>query len=115
MRDPVASPWIGTPCKADGDCSFSHEGESGFCFLDESQKNEFCSLPCEGYCPDMSGRSKTFCITLASVSGGGCVSRPQTENGNRLAVPGTSARQADRYVGSSGAPTDTATVCLPAL
>ena len=115
MREPAASPWVGTPCKAAEDCSFSHGGESGFCFLDESQDQGFCSLPCEGYCPDMSGRAKTFCTTLASVSGGGCVSRSQTENGHCSAIPGTSAQQADRYVGSSGAPADTATVCLPTL
>ncbi len=113
MRDPAQSPWIGTPCKADADCTFSYEGESGFCFLDASGAQGFCSLPCEGYCPDMSGRAKTFCTTLTSVSGGGCVSRSQPENGNCAAIPGTSAQQAERHVGASGAAADTAIVCLP--
>jgi hypothetical protein len=115
MQAPSASPWVGTSCETDGDCAFSHAGQSGFCFLDTAGQEEkgFCSLPCEGYCPDLAGRAKTFCTLLAPPSVGGCVSRAQTENGNCSTVPGTSPQQARRYVGSSGAPADSAAVCLP--
>lgn len=115
MQAPPESPWVGTICETDGDCSFSYQGQSGFCFLDATGQEEkgFCSLPCEGYCPDLAGRAKTFCTQVRTLSPGSCVSRAQTENGNCATVPGTSPQQAQRYVGSSGAPTDSALVCLP--
>jgi hypothetical protein len=103
----------GDPCKADAECSFAHEGESAFCFVFPDDERGFCSLPCEGYCPDQTGRATSFSTILPGTPSGGCVARSESENGYCAAIPGTSAQQANRYLGSSGAPTDSTTVCLP--
>jgi hypothetical protein len=41
------------------------------------------------------------------------VARSEWENGHCSEIPGTEEVEMDRFVGSSGAPQTTATVCLP--
>lgn len=70
-----ASPWIGSPCQTDADCSF----DGGECIL-ESQGYPCgtCSLPCADLCPDLDGTPETFCpsgVDIGLDPGGHCLSR----------------------------------------
>jgi len=107
--------WIGAPCDEDSDCDFSASGEVGFCFTyDETAGTAgFCSLVCEGYCPDRSGHARTFCVDSPDSSGGMCAAKSESENDDCGDLPGTSPQETARYVGSSGASQSSAVVCLP--
>lgn len=105
------SPWIGTPCSSDSDCGFSANGATGFCH--EFGGDGFCSLSCEGLCPDRRGEAYTFCTPSASMSTGLCASYAATQNQWCGGIPGTEAREVSRYVGSSSLSARRRTVCLP--
>ena len=107
----VLEPWIGTPCETDADCSFAASGETGTCYTFAG--GGFCTLRCEGYCPDRSGYAHTFCVQTTDPSEGMCVAKSEAENDSCGDVEGTSAQTAERYVGSSGASSTSAEVCLP--
>ncbi len=103
----TARPFIGDACGCDADCAFHTARGQGFC-----HDAGFCTVGCEGPCPDLSGRAGTFCV--ADGQGGGmCVPKSEQSNGNCADVPGTRDLDADRYVGASGASESTAEVCLP--
>ncbi|MBM4397381.1 MAG: hypothetical protein FJ087_17055 [Deltaproteobacteria bacterium] len=115
LDDPrLGDPWVGRPCTDHAECDFAADGSQGFCFVFDAagEKRGFCSLPCEGYCPDLAGTAPTFCASQDGHSGF-CTPRAHELNGHCAAIPGTAAVEADRYIGSSGAPAITATVCLP--
>jgi hypothetical protein len=105
------SPWIGSACKSDGDCGFSSSGRAGSCFGAGVATSGFCSLGCEGYCPDQAGYVSTFCVTTAAGDAGMCVVKASASNHDCADVPGTQPYAMDRYVGASSAPAATATVC----
>ena len=113
---PPPDVWVGTPCLQDAACSFSYGTVHGYChtFLDGTTGEErgFCSLACNGYCPDRPGFATTFCTEL-SEGVGGCVSRSVTENRSCELIPGTAAASRDRFIGTSTASPATATVCFP--
>ncbi len=107
--------WIGKPCLRDDECGFSHNENFGFCydFLDvaTSTSRGFCSLVCEGFCPDKAGAATTFCME-ADVGGIGiCTAKSESTNAFCADVPGTIPTEVDRYIGTSTAPAGTATVC----
>lgn len=106
------SAWVGTPCKTDAECKFSASGKNGACLAFDDGTG-FCSLPCEGFCPDQSDAAPTFCTSLDDGATGQCVSKAADVNGNCSKIPGTAAVSADRFIGSSTATASTATVCLP--
>lgn len=102
-------PWIGTPCNDQGDCVFT-SGDAGYCHTFDTSEGPrgFCTLACEGYCPDQPGYATTFC-----VAPGMCVAQSEAENQFCAGIPGTSAQEAQRFVGSSGASSNSSLVCLP--
>jgi len=112
------SPWVGQPCADDGACAFSSLGEDGACWMWGADGDEsaapygFCTLDCEGYCPDRSGYAGTFCVSLLPGAGT-CVAKAASENGQCSGIPGTIAKAMPRWVGQSGTPAATATVCVP--
>ncbi len=110
---PQETPFIGSSCGDDTECDFSASGEDGFCTTYDG--GGFCSLGCEGYCPDRYGAAPTFCVAFDGPNGvsGGCVSKASAENGYCGDLPGTTPTSVDRYVGSSGVSNATAEVCLP--
>ncbi len=111
---PSRGPWVGDPCTEDADCDFAAAGTTGFCFgAGDGGAEGFCSLSCEGYCPDRDGTAPTFCIAAPTPGEGICVPRAHPLNESCAAVPGTMARETDRFVGSSGATRDRALVCAP--
>lgn len=103
-RAPRLTPaFVGDACSRDEDCDFAADARC--------HDAGFCTVPCEGYCPDRAGRAPTFCVT--DGDGGACVSRSSTANHACADVPGTAPAMADRHVGDSGAAPAQAEVCLP--
>ena len=114
---PQRSTWVGDPCEANEDCNFTSGDVPGFCYTyqdtDAGVVDGFCSLPCEGYCPDLDGAAPTFCVESADPSTGMCVSRAWPSNESCAKIPGSAATDADRFVGNSSASAKTSLVCLP--
>lgn len=115
LDDPrLGDPWVGRPCSDHAECDFAADGSDGFCLVWDAagERAGYCSLPCEGYCPDLPGHSPTFCAAQDEQTGF-CAPRAGDGNGDCAAIPGTVRAEAERFVGGSSAPAVTATVCLP--
>lgn len=99
----VPTQWIGEPCEDDAVC-LSAGGAQGECL------SGWCTLPCEGYCPDRPGAPLSFCVPGATlgVAGGRCFPRA-----SGACAQGTRPLLSERYLGVSGAPATEAEVCLP--
>jgi peptidoglycan/xylan/chitin deacetylase (PgdA/CDA1 family) len=111
---PKPSAWVGTPCTADAQCDFSASGEQGYCLTYDDPVKGFCTLSCNGYCPDKSGTAPTFCTSLDGGETGQCVSKSHDLNHECADLAGTTAQTVDRFVGISTASAGTALVCVPA-
>jgi hypothetical protein len=99
--------WIGSVCDADADCAFAVDGVPARCAT--SNGGGYCTVACEGYCADKEGAAGTFCGR--TQSGGTCMAKAAEENAGCAEIDGTTAKQVERFVGSSGAPAKVATVC----
>jgi peptidoglycan/xylan/chitin deacetylase (PgdA/CDA1 family) len=109
---PEAQPFVGTTCTSDDDCNFSNGGDQGWCVQwDESPG--FCTLACEGYCPDRYGHAGTFCAQALEFESGICLSKSEAANNYCGDVEGTDPIDVARYIGSSSARDGEASVCLP--
>ncbi len=102
-----AAGFIGSACKSNADCNFSANGAAGSCYA-----GAVCTVPCNGSCPDQEGHAPTFCVSLDGATGS-CVAKSSPQNGYCAALPGTSAKDMPRFVGTSAAAKTTATVCVP--
>ena len=106
--------FIGDPCSCEQDCAFWNAGVQGFC-----HPAGFCSLPCEGTCPDASGKASTFCIedtnsmSIDLAFGGICVSKAEEVNGHCADLPETLDQSQPRFVGTSSSSQKDALVCVP--
>lgn len=109
--------FVGDACMGPDDpvCGFADGADEGFCheFDVVGETFGFCSLDCEGTCPDKSGWPGTFCASLDGGTSGQCVIKADVGNGNCLDIPGTQPAETDRFVGGSSASPSTATVCVP--
>ena len=107
--DPLSLPFVGDGCGENEDCGEQIEGKAAFCL------SGFCTIDCEGYCPDRAGRAPTFCAPDPTENGtrGVCVSKSTAGNSHCGDVPGSVEDDSERFVGGSNAPQSTATVCLP--
>ncbi len=114
---PPRQTWVGDPCEDHSECDFLSGDVPGFCFTYQtSDTNElfgFCSLPCDGYCPDLDGTAPTFCAESPTPSEGICVSKAYPQNESCATIPGSQARDEDRFILESGATPSTALVCVP--
>ncbi len=109
--EPVAEPtWVGSACSDDADCTFENRGTPGQCF--RSGDSGFCTLPCEGFCPDREGFATTFCIG-SDFGSGMCATTPNPLNTFCDAVPGTRAQVEERFIGDSSARASSREVCAP--
>lgn len=109
------SPWIGTPCQVDGDCGFTGSGQQGFChdFVDvDGASRGFCTIMCDGYCPDRDGRATTFCVE-GEPGLGLCAAKAEQINKFCESIPGTVETERTRHIGDSSASASQATVCVP--
>lgn len=107
----AAEPFVGDPCTSDAQCGFSVWDQAGRCHA-----AGFCTLACEGFCPDKSGKAPTFCVQdpfQTAAPAGICVPQAVSQNGHCADLPGTLDASADRYVGSSSAQAKSAEVCMP--
>ncbi|MDX1748550.1 MAG: hypothetical protein R3324_21670, partial [Halobacteriales archaeon] len=88
----------------------------GFCFNFEDAAGEprgFCTVTCQGYCPESPGEASTFCIPSDNPEIGICASKSEEANGFCELIPGTSPTESDRFLGTDGAAAASATVCAP--
>lgn len=117
LSDPsLSDPFVGTPCDSDDDCLFDAGGEAGLCHRFQTAQGTaagFCTLPCEGPCPDLAGHASTFCTSLDSGFSGSCVSQASAANSQCASLPGTTAQSRSRFVGTTGASVRDALVCVP--
>ncbi|HNZ22381.1 MAG TPA: polysaccharide deacetylase family protein [Polyangiaceae bacterium] len=109
-KKPASSPFIGSACEDHDDCNFTAVNEAGFCQTYEG--GGFCSISCNGTCPDKAGMAPTFCVSLDGNSGQ-CVAKSSAANGYCADLPGTTAKPMSRFIGTSSAPASTADVCVP--
>jgi hypothetical protein len=105
------TPWIGSPCAGDGDCSY----DGGFCVL-ESQGFPCgtCSQSCDSLCPDVEGAPETFCVDGSDVgldAAGYCLSKcdPGIIDNGEGCRDGYGCAGLDRFNDSS----TSAGVCVP--
>jgi hypothetical protein len=99
--------WIGSECDSDDECGFRANGADATCL--RSGDHGYCTVPCAGYCDDKAGMAPTFCGK--SGDAGVCMSKADALNDGCADIEGTSVKQVERYVGSSGAAARVASVC----
>jgi hypothetical protein len=112
----LTPPFVGHSCDGDGACEFSASGQDGSCYLYDDgvgDQQGFCTVGCEGYCPDRPGDAPTFCTSLDGGQTGQCVSKSAPENSYCGDLLGTHATEVSRFIGTSTAAPSTATVCIP--
>ncbi len=106
---PPPQKFIGDACTTNAQCAFTANGQQGRC-----SSAGFCTISCQGSCPDLSGKAPTFCIADAASTGAGlCVSKAHALNNNCALLPNTTRRDADRFLGTSNAAPARANVCAP--
>ena len=109
--------FVGTDCGADPDvCDFGVDGQAAECLdwfnADTSTLSGYCSVSCEGLCPDQPGQAGTFCADFTSDPGM-CAITPDASNGFCDDVEGTLLQVVPRFVGNSGAAAVWKGVCAP--
>jgi hypothetical protein len=101
-------PFVGTACHKDATCAFSASTGPATCLT--SNGNGFCTLACEGYCPDQDGASRTFCVDTGDGKGR-CMAKTGPENHDCADIPGTHNAMRSRFIGKSTAKAAQASVC----
>lgn len=109
--------FVGDACGEDAECNFASASAAAMCHRFSPEGADFetgmCTLPCEGTCPDMAGKSPTFCVSLDGGATGRCVAKAHEVNAECAAILGTTATMADRFIGQSSARPASALVCMP--
>lgn len=112
---PSGDPWVGTPCTEHDTCDFDSNGTLGECTAWHDAEVDdlfgYCTLSCEGFCPDKSGHASTFCVDNG-LGFGHCVATASAQNDDCSLIRGTEPRVMERFIGSSGASPSVQTVCL---
>ncbi len=113
--------WVGDACARDAECGFIADGVRARCFLEHAPADGlgFCTLDCQGFCPDRDGRTPTFCAPVRSLGGAGdrgaCAEQSHAANRHCAARPGMRELGVRRHVGRSRAASREAVVCAPEL
>ena len=101
--------FIGDPCACELDCAFWVSGQLGSC-----HEAGFCTIPCAGGCPDLSGEAPTFCVEDPYAPGSGvCMAQAHDENGHCADLPNTLDVKRPRFIGDSNSLEREALVCAP--
>ena len=105
-RVDVPSPWLGSECQVDTDCSFA----GGLCHHNAYSERGFCTARCTKYCSDQPGVPQSFCIADPDAAGKGmCVLKETSIN--------LGCRPYDHFEPQPRArlnqPSVTASVCVP--
>jgi peptidoglycan/xylan/chitin deacetylase (PgdA/CDA1 family) len=110
-QTPSPQKFIGDACTTSAQCAFTANGQQGRC-----NAAGFCTITCQGSCPDAAGKAPTFCIAdagAADAAVGLCVSKAHALNNSCASLPNTVRRDADRFLGTSTAVPARANVCAP--
>ncbi len=107
---PAPARFVGDVCTTNAQCAFTAAGKAGRC-----HPRGFCTISCEGSCPDLSGKAPTFCVADPSsqIAAGICASKPATVNQQCALLPGTTKKLQQRFLGTSTAAATSAEVCAP--
>jgi hypothetical protein len=105
-RVDVPTPWLGSECAVDADCSF----DGGFCQHNAYSERGFCTARCTKYCADQAGAPQSFCVADPGAAGQGmCVLKESAVN--------LGCRPYDHFEAQSlprlNQPSVTARVCMP--
>mgnify|MGYP002631133293 CR=1 FL=1 len=118
-QPPPSSAWIGSACRTDAECNFSHEGVRAQCNKQRNPNLGVCTIACAGYCPDRQGEAQTFCASRDDLGGSGgagfCLAKSSGVNDSCTRHAGFTEVQVDRYVGRTRAPSRRDEVCAPVL
>ena len=110
-----SDPWIGTPCTEHAACDFDAGGKLPECSAWHDAEVDdvfgYCTVACEGGCPDAAGYAPTFCIDNG-LGFGQCAATAGPKNDDCALIPGTEPRVMERFIGQSGAPAAVQTVCV---
>jgi len=117
FEDGANGSFIGSDCGEDPSvCDFTADGAAAECLdwfdADDSSLNGYCSVSCEGFCPDQAGQAPTFCADFRNDPGM-CATTPTSSNASCDDVPGTLLQVVPRFVGNSGATAVWKGVCAP--
>lgn len=111
---PELEPFIGKPCTQEDDCNFTEGDRTGFCLrLRDDTSRGFCSITCQGFCPDHPQYATTFCIASSNPNLGICVPKAERINSHCGDIPGAVTEFHDRFIGESSAPSAREHVCVP--
>ena len=116
QRVDVTSRWVGAECGKDSDCGFTGSLAPGGARIDPLCKANrlggrgFCTLRCEGACPDRVGAPSTFCATDPDdATRGFCTLRTGGQLPDCRALDHFVARTVSRFRNT----TVRASVCMP--
>ena len=115
---PPPAKFVGDECATSDECNFSGKTSAASCHRysvgeDDAIEAGFCTIPCEGSCPDREGKAPTFCTSLDDGATGRCVAKSHEVNQECAAILGTNVVTVDRFIGESTSSAATADVCLP--
>ena len=108
--------WLGEPCNRDSHCIQTAEVPAS-CLVPDGANSGFCTVSCDGICPDRTGHSQTFCAAANMMGFGAiglCMAKSSTQNGYCAAWPAFDSFEVRRYVNQSQASARNAVVCAAA-
>ena len=85
--------------------------------MPDGANSGFCTVSCDGFCPDRSGHSETFCATANMMGFGAvglCMAKSTSRNGYCSAWPAFTSFEVRRFVDQSSASARTGIVCAAA-
>lgn len=103
----VADRWILSECRTDADCNF----EGGVCHANPGARNGFCTMACEGKCPERTGYPGSFCVADPDAPDRGMCTAKATDFVNQCKRFDGFKRVA--AAARFGTPRAKAPVCLP--
>lgn len=116
VAEVVPTSWLGEPCNQDAQCIRSGNIPAT-CVIPAGTRWGFCSVSCDGLCPDRPGHAETFCATARMVGFndiGLCMAKADSVNGYCTQYPDFEPFTAERFVDQSNYQSRTATVCAVA-
>lgn len=112
----LASSWLGEPCSEDAHCIRTGNVPAS-CVIPDGNRWGFCTVSCDGLCPDRPGHAETFCAAARMIGFndiGLCMAKSESTNGYCSQYPDFETFTADRFLEQSSYRARTATVCVVA-
>ena len=112
----TGSSWLGEPCSEDTHCIRTGSVPAS-CIVPNGARWGFCTVSCDGLCPDRSGHAETFCAAARMIGFsdvGLCMAKSESTNGYCSQYPDFETFTADRFLNQSSYRARTASVCVVA-